>query len=122
MFARMSPLRVVLYELRAAQDSTDGGIADPVTQADQLAVHSIPPAGILPCQSQNQSTDLVGDSRSTGPVRIAPFPCNQASVPCQQGRRRDQPVGADRGWQHPGQGGQDRSVRPREPVRCRNPV
>jgi hypothetical protein len=47
---------VVLDELHAARDSTDGGIADPVTQADQLAAHSIPPAGILPRQSQNQST------------------------------------------------------------------
>jgi hypothetical protein len=74
----------------------------------------IPTAG-SPRQPRDHSTDPGAENRLSGPVRITPLPGQQATVPRQQGRRRDQSVSPDRGRQHPSQRGQDRSVRPREP-------
>jgi len=47
-----------------------------------------------------------------GPVRVRPFAGDQAAVPGQHRARRDEPAGAQHGWQQPGNCRQDGPVGP----------
>ena len=96
-----------------AQDPPHGRLADVVAEPGQLAVHpAVSPGRVLPRQPQHQVADLLAGPRAAWPVRVRPLACDQAAVPGQQRARRDEPVGAQRGWQQPGQRRQDRPVGP----------
>ena len=71
-----------------------------------------PHAGVLPGQPQHQVTDLHAGRRTAWPARIGPLASGQLAVPGQQRARRDQPMGAQHGWQLPGQRREDGTVGP----------
>jgi hypothetical protein len=96
-----------------AQDPLHGRCADAVTEPAEFAVDSaVSPGGVLPRQSQHQVVDVLAGARSAGPVRVRPFAGDQAAVPGQKRARRDEPAGAQHGWQVPGQCRQDGTIGP----------
>ncbi len=102
--------------LTGAQDPPHRGRADAVTEPAQLAVYpAVPPRRVLPRQPQHQAADVLARLRAAGPVRVRPFAGDQAAVPGQQRSRRDEPVGAQYGWQLPGQRRQDGTAGPVRP-------
>ena len=73
---------------------------------------AVSPGWVLPGQPQHQGADGLAGPRSAWPVRVRPFACDQLAVPGQQRARRDKPVGAQHGWQQPGQRRQDGAIGP----------
>ena len=99
-----------------AQDPPDRRVADLVAEPGQFAVYApISPPRVLPCQLQRQVSDLPADRWPTPPVRVGPFPGDQAAMPGQQRSRRHQTAPAERAGQQPGQRCQDRPVGPARP-------
>jgi hypothetical protein len=96
------------------QDPTDRPGTDPMTEPHQLTQDPpMPPPRILPRQAHNQFADFLGNGWTTCPLWIGPLHANQAAVPGQQCRRRDEPTQPQRTWQQAGESGQDRPIRPR---------
>ena len=96
-----------------AQDPPHGRLADLVSEPGQLAVHpAVPPGRVLLGQLQYKVADFLAGPWATWPVRIRPLACDQAAVPGQQRARRDDPMGAQHGWQQPGERRQDCPVGP----------
>jgi len=84
-----------------------------VTESAELAVDSaVSPEWVLPRQPQHQVADVLAGPRTTRPVRVRPFACDQPTVPGQQRPRRDQPVGAQHRWQQVGQRSHDGTAGP----------
>ncbi len=73
---------------------------------------AVSPGRVLVRQPQHQVADVRTGAWAPGPVRVGPFACDQATVPGQQRARRDEPAGAQHGWQQPGQCRQDGAVGP----------
>jgi hypothetical protein len=73
---------------------------------------AVSPCGVLPRQPQHRVADLRAGSRPAWPTRVRPLARDQPAVPGQQRARRDQPAGAQHGWQQPGQRRQDRPIGP----------
>ena len=91
------------------QDPADRARAHAVSEPGEFALDAaVSPGRILLGQAQHQVTDLVADRWAAGPVRIGPFPGDQAAVPGQQRGRGDDPVGAAGG----GAGGSGRTGSP----------
>jgi hypothetical protein len=86
-----------------------------VAESDKFTLDpAVPPERVLPCQTQHQSPDVVGDRWAARPVGVGPVSGDQSTVPGQQRGRRDDPMGLQRAGQQPGQGRQDGPVRPGE--------
>ena len=86
-----------------AQDPADCRLADLVAEAGQLAVHAaVSPRRVLGRQPQYQVADLLARPRAAGPVRVRPFPGDQAAVLGQQYSRRHEAGTAQRCRQQPG--------------------
>jgi hypothetical protein len=68
------------------ENPADRGRADPVAEREQLALDPlVPPAVVLGGEPLDQRGDLGADRRPSGPVRVSPFPGDQAAVPAQHG-------------------------------------
>ena len=70
---------------------------------------------VLGGEPLDQRGDLGADRRPSGPVRVSPFPGDQAAVPPQDGAGRDQAVHPQPCRQEPDQRGEDRPVGPVQP-------
>ena len=84
---------------RARRRPGSGGwsFAYPVPEAGQLALDPpVAPARVLPCQLHHQDTNLIGDWRASGSIRVGPFLPDQAPAPDEQGGRCHDPVRADK--------------------------
>jgi hypothetical protein len=103
-------------EAGAAQDAADGGGADAVAKAPQLALDAgRAPGRVLPGQAQDQAGELLADRRPTGACAfLLPLPAQQTSVPGQEGAGGDQAVSAQPAWQVPSQACEHGAFRPRE--------
>ena len=77
----------------------------------------VSPAVILAGEPLDQRGDLGADLRPACPVRVSPFPGDQAAVPPQHGAGSDQPVHPQVSGQQPDERGQDRAVGPVQPGR-----
>ena len=78
--------------LQGLENPSDGGRADLVAELEKLALNAlIPPRGVLGGESLDQRGDLGTDRRSARPVRIGPFPGDQAAVLPEHGAGCDQP-------------------------------
>lgn len=96
-----------------AQDPPDGRLADLVTEAGQLAVHSaVSPGRVLMRQSQRKLAYFLADPGAAWPVGICPLALDQPAVPGQYGAWRDEPMGAQYRRHPPCQRRQDRPVGP----------
>ncbi len=85
-----------------AQDPQHRRRADAVTEPGQLAVHPAVPLGrVLLRQPQYEVRISLAGPRAAPPLQGRPFACDQPAVPGQQRTRRDQPMGAQHGWQLP---------------------
>ena len=69
------------------QDGPDGGGADLVAEAGELAVDAaVPPGGILGGQADDEAAEAGGDGGSAGPDRLGgPAAGDQLAVPAQDG-------------------------------------
>ena len=68
----------------AVQDGPDGGGADLVAEAGELAVDaSISPGGVLRGQANDQGTQAGGDGGSAGSGRLGPAAGDELAVPAQ---------------------------------------
>jgi len=77
------------------QDAADGAGADVVSEPGELALDAaVSPAGVFPCQLDDELTELVVDARATGPAWVGPFLGDQASVSGQEGGGGDEAVAA----------------------------
>src|SRR5204863_8149244 len=66
-------------DLQGLEDPADRGGADPVAELEQLALDpQVSPAGILRSEPPDERGDLGADRRASRPVRIGPFPGDQA--------------------------------------------
>ena len=76
----------------AMQDGPDGGGADPIAEAGELAVEAaVSPGGVLGGQTENEAAQASGDGGSTGPDGLCGRAAgDQLAVPAQDGGRRDQ--------------------------------
>lgn len=102
-------------ETGVAKDPPDRSQADPVAQADEVALDpSMSPARIFPSQPENQLPDLLADPRTAASVREGPMMGDQTTMPSQNSARCDQPMLAHPPRHQPGQRRQDRPVRPRQ--------
>ena len=96
------------------QDGPDGGGADLVAEAGELAVDaSVSPGGVLGGQADHQGAQAGGDGGSTGSGRLCgPAAGDELAVPAQdRGRGDEQPEAAADG-QQPGEGGDQGAVGP----------
>lgn len=75
----------------------------------------VSPAVVFAGEPLNERGDLGADGRAPRPVRIGPFPGDQAAVPPEYGAGRDQPVHPQASGQEPDQPGEDRTVGPVQP-------
>jgi len=75
----------------------------------------VPPAVILGGEPLDQGGDLGTGRQPSGPVRVGPFPGDQAAVPPQDGTGRDQAVHPQPCRQEPDQRGEDCPVGPVQP-------
>jgi len=98
---------------RAFVDPADRGGADPVAELEQLALDpQVSPAVVPGSEPPDERGDLGADRRASRPVRIGPFPGDQAAVPPQHCAGRDQPVHPQSSRQELDEGGEDRAVGP----------
>jgi hypothetical protein len=96
------------------QNLPDRGGADPVAEADDLAVDAaVPPCRILVGQADHQGAKAGGDGRSTGPAGLGcPAAGDELAVPAQDGGRRDQQGEASADREQSGEGGDQGAVGP----------
>jgi hypothetical protein len=87
-----------------------------VAELEQLTLDPlVSPAVVLGGEALDQGGDLGAGRRPARAVRVGPLLCDQATVPPQDGARRDQPVRPQPCGQVPDQRGQHRSVGPVQP-------
>jgi len=99
-----------------SQDPANGGLAEPIAQPHQLAMHPArAPAGILPAEPKHHLAHLVADRRTASSVRISPLSRYQTTMPSQQRARRDDPRHPHMSRQESRQRGQHRPIRPVQP-------
>jgi hypothetical protein len=85
------------------QDAADGASADVVTEAGELALDAaVSPARVLPCQPDDELTELAVDGRTSRPARVGPLLGEQAAVPGQEGGGCDESMPAQLVGQEPG--------------------
>jgi hypothetical protein len=97
----------------APQDPPHGRFTDPVTEPNHLTVHpTVSPCRVLSRQAHDQVTDLHACAGTAGPIRVRPLSFQQATMPRQQGARRDEPMSAQPRRQQPGQRRQHRPIGP----------
>ncbi len=95
------------------QDAADGAGADVVSEPGELALDAaVSPSRVVPCQPDNELTQLAVDARAARSVRVGPVPGDQAPVPGQERGGGDEAVAAQLARQDPGQGGQECPVGP----------
>lgn len=100
-------------ESGGAQDTADGGCADRVTEAVDLAVHAAEaPQRIVGADPDDQIAEFFGDRWAPSRGGLGPFLLYQALVPGEQRTWGDEPVAAKGSRQEPRECGQQRSVRP----------
>jgi len=93
------------------EDAADGGGADPVAELEELALDAlVSPAVVLGGEPLDERGDLGAYRRASGVVRVDPLLSDQATMPSQNGARRDQPVCLQPSGQVPDQCGQYRPV------------
>jgi hypothetical protein len=99
------------------QDLPDGGGADPVAKAGQLAVDpAIPPGRVLSGQAHDQGAQPAGNGWPTGSGgRCGPAAGDKLSVPAQDRRRGDEQPEATVHGEQPSERGDQGSVGPAEP-------
>jgi hypothetical protein len=99
------------------QDGPDGGGADPVAEADGVAVDaSVSPGGVLGGQAEDQGAQAGGDGGSTGSGRLrGPAAGDQLAVPALDGGRGDEQTVASAGGEQSGERGDEGAVGPRRP-------
>ncbi|MEV6816908.1 hypothetical protein [Micromonospora sp. NPDC051296] len=84
-----------------------------MTQAEQFALDALAaPTGIVPGHLLDESGSYRVDRWATWQVRVGPVAGHQATMPAQDRRRGDEPMGLQRPGQESDQGGEYGSVRP----------
>lgn len=95
-----------------AQDTADGGWADGVAEAAELAVHAAEaPAWVLGVEPDDQVAELVGHWWASWWGWLRPLALDQAPMPGEQRAWSDEPMASEGLGQEPGEGGQQRPVR-----------
>jgi hypothetical protein len=101
------------WDAESFEDPPDGGRADPVAQAAQLALDAlVAPAGVVAGHLLDQGDDGRVERRPSGPVREGPMPGDQPPVPGQDRGRGDDPVRHQVAGEEPDQGGERGPVGP----------
>ena len=100
----------------AVQDLPDGGGADVVAEAGEFAVDaSVSPRGVLGGQADRKSSQACGEGGSTRSPWLRPAAGDEALVPAQDRRGRDEHPEPSTSGEEPGQGGHYGSVGPADP-------
>jgi len=71
-------------DLQCAEDAADRGRAHPVAELEELTLDPlVSPAAVLGGKPFDKRSDLGAYCRSARPVRVGPFPGDEATVPAE---------------------------------------